>query len=85
VGLAGISRRFSSDTVDALRALAQRRQRDVDGHVATADDDHARPDARGLAAAHRAQEVDAAEHEGMVRPRSAEARRLRAGPTKTAS
>ena len=58
---------FQRHQVDALRALAQRRQRHVDGDVAAADDHHARPHAHRLAAAHGAQEVDAAEHEGVVR------------------
>ena len=66
-GLAGMSRRFSSESqVDVLRALPQRRQGDVDGDVAAADDDDPRPDPHRLAAAHGAQEVDAAEHEGLM-------------------
>ena len=57
---------LAKDHVDVLRALAQRRQGDVDGDVAGADDHDPRPDAHPIAAAHGAQEVDATEHEGLV-------------------
>ena len=53
------------DHVDVTGALPERRQGNVDGDVAAADDDDARSDQR-LAAAHVAQEVDAAEHEGLL-------------------
>ena len=49
-----------------LRALPQGRQGDVDGDVAAADDHDPRPDAHRVAAAHGLQEVDAAEHEGLL-------------------
>ena len=49
-----------------LRALPQRRQGDVDGDVAAADDDDPRPDSDRFAAAHGPQEVDPAEHEGLL-------------------
>ena len=52
--------------VDVLRALPQSRQGDVDGDVAAADDDDPRPDPHRFAAAHGTQEVDAAEHEGLM-------------------
>ena len=52
--------------VHVLRALPQRRQGDVDGDVAAADDDDPRPDPHRFAAAHGVQEVDAAEHEGLM-------------------
>ena len=47
-------------------ALAQSGQGDVDRDVAAADDDHPRPHPDRLAAAHVAQEIDAAEHEGLL-------------------
>ena len=52
--------------VDVLRALPQSRQGHVDGDVAAADDDDPWPDAHRIAAAHGMQEVDAAEHEGLM-------------------
>ncbi len=52
--------------VDVLRALPQSRQGDVDGDVSAADDDDPRPNAHRLTAAHGVQEVDAAEHEGLM-------------------
>ena len=57
---------LQGDHVDVRRALPQRRQGDVDRDVAAADDDHPRPDPHRLAAAHGPQEVDAAEHEGLM-------------------
>ena len=57
---------FQRGQVDMLRALPQSRQGDVDGDVAAADDDHPRPDLHRLAAAHGMQEVDTAEHEGLL-------------------
>ena len=54
------------DHVDVRCALAQGRQGDVDRDVAAADDDHPRPDPHRLAAAHVPQEIDAAEHEGLM-------------------
>ena len=52
--------------IDMLRALAQSRQGDVDRDVAAADDDDARPDPHRLAAAHSMQEVQSAEHKGLL-------------------
>jgi len=49
-----------------LRTLPQRRQGYVDGDIAAADDDNPRPDPHRLAAAHGMQEVDPAEHEGLL-------------------
>ena len=49
-----------------LGALAQGGQGHVDGDVAAADDGDPRPHLHGVAAAHGAQEVDAAQHEGPV-------------------
>ena len=52
--------------VDMLCALPQRRQGHVDGHVPAADDHDPWPDAHRSAAAHGVQEVEAAEHEGLM-------------------
>ncbi len=70
---------FEADHVHLLRALAQRRQRDVDGDVAAADHHHARTDLDRHPAPDVAQEVDAAENEGLVHALDRdEARHLRA-------
>ncbi len=52
--------------VDVLRSLPQSRQGDIDGDVAAADDDDPWPDPHRFAAAHGMQEVDPAEHEGLL-------------------
>ena len=57
---------FQRHQVDVLRALPQRRQGDIDGDVAAADHDDPRSDANAFAAAHRAQEIDAAEDERLM-------------------
>ena len=49
-----------------LRALPQRRQGHVDGNVPAADDHDPWPDSHRSTAAHGVQEVDAAEHEGLM-------------------
>ena len=49
-----------------LRTLPQSGQGNVDGDVAAADDDDPWPDLHRLTAAHGMQEVNAAEHEGLM-------------------